>query len=659
LTGGARAADSWKVAAAEINDAIDAFRRGDLDRAEALARAAVDDESSAEWLHLLGLVQCRRGDPAAGVRWLLRACDSEPENLAFRVIAARALVDAGRAREVLAMPEPPPIASAPAMAMWQARGEAADAAGDDMVSERAWRTIAGAAPADWRAWANLGDALARLGRWAEASSALANALRLNPAEQPLQKKYAGALGHAGLHEQSAEQFRRMIESGTADSQTRLTLARLYADLGRHDESVHQLEEAARAVGASAEDGLLRIALPHGSHASSIGDSEIAALRELALLLERTNRMDGLRNLIDDAQGFGVAPERLGYPMALLALRDGDAARARQLLLTEDAKRDPVRWHVLMARIEESLGNAGAAFAEAEAMHDAVANRLDWRRRAADYLEKIDRWARTVDDDWVRKLTPLDPGPRRAPAFLVGFPRSGTTLLDTFLRGHPNTCVVEEQNMLNAAEAVIGDFADLASRSPHELEQARRAYFAELDRHIGPGFEGIVIDKLPLNMLGLPIVYSLFPDARVIFAQRHPCDVVLSCFLQAFAQNDAMACFLDLADAGRLYDSAMRLFSSGRELLPLSFHTSVYEDLIADPEAALRPAVKFLGLGWRPELLDYRATAMARGTINTPSYAQVVRPLSKAPAGRWRRYREQLKPVLPALLPWAERLGYPS
>ncbi|HEY7005809.1 MAG TPA: tetratricopeptide repeat protein, partial [Sphingomicrobium sp.] len=89
------AADSCRVSAnAELTEALDAFRRGDLDRARSLAEAAVAGEPSAEWQHLLGLIHCRRGDPASGVEWLLRACDTEPDNLGFRVIAGRALIDA-------------------------------------------------------------------------------------------------------------------------------------------------------------------------------------------------------------------------------------------------------------------------------------------------------------------------------------------------------------------------------------------------------------------------------------------------------------------------------------------------------------------------------------------------------------------------------------
>ena len=95
----------------------------------------------------------------------------------------------------------------------------------------------------------------------------------------------------------------------------------------------------------------------------------------------------------------------------------------------------------------------------------------------------------------------------------------------------------------------------------------------------------------------------------------------------------------------------------REALPSQVYTSVYETLVADPEAALRPLLEFLGLEWHDELLDHRSTAAKRGAIITASYDQVIEPISTRPRGRWRRYETQLAPVLPVLLPWAERLGY--
>jgi hypothetical protein len=222
-------------------------------------------------------------------------------------------------------------------------------------------------------------------------------------------------------------------------------------------------------------------------------------------------------------------------------------------------------------------------------------------------------------------------------------------------GHPNVTVVEEFPMLGAAQSIAGDIPLRVSNE--RLGRARQAYFDELDRHIDGEFSGLVVDKLPLNMIGLPIIQALFPDAPVIFAQRHPCDCVLSAFMQGFALNDAMACFLTIEGSADLYDAAMDTFSASREMLGTTVHTVVYEELIEDPEAALRPVVEFLGLDWHADLLNHQVTAVRRGAISTPSYDQVVRPLTKAPSGRWRRYEEQLAPVLPVLLPWAKRLGY--
>jgi hypothetical protein len=168
---------------------------------------------------------------------------------------------------------------------------------------------------------------------------------------------------------------------------------------------------------------------------------------------------------------------------------------------------------------------------------------------------------------------------------------------------------------------------------------------------------VAIDKMPLNPLAMPDAHCLFPDARIVFVQRHPCDAVLSCFMQGFALNDATACFLDLVDAAAAYDAIMTMWLRSRELLPLTVHTLVYERLVAAPEDELRPLVDFLGLEWQAQMLDHRATARGRGAIGTPSYDQVVEPLSQGPSGRWRRYEKQIEPVLPVLLPWAEQLGY--
>ena len=390
-------------------------------------------------------------------------------------------------------------------------------------------------------------------------------------------------------------------------------------------------------------------------ALEIAPTHIPALRELGLTLERTNRMDALGTLLDDAAAAGLGGE-LPDLRALRALREGSGEEAWAIARTIDARADPVRLLALKAKCADRAGDSAQAFAAAEAMNRAIPGYAEWRRVGRDFRNYLRSGCEAMAA-WPRELPTAPPTDRPSPAFLVGFPRSGTTLADTFLMGHPDVHVLEEVQMLATAARSLPTDIDLPATTPEQLGSAREVYYAELDHHLEPGVGGLVIDKLPLNMFSLPLIASLFPDARVIFVQRHPCDCVLSAFMQDFRLNAAMASFLDLGDAAELYDSGMRFFIKARERTRLDIHTLVYEQLIADPESTLRAAVDFLGLEWRPELLDHRATAAARGAIATPSYSQVSHALSARPSGRWRRYEEQLAGILPLLQPWAERLGY--
>lgn len=641
---------------ADISEAIDAFQRGDLDRALSLAEVEVGAGGSPQWRHLLGLVHCRLADPQAGVGHLRAAAEAEPDNTAYAVMLVRALVDCGRAREALEA-APKPSGTSPAeLALWHARAEAADAAGEADAAAEAWGKLCTAGSSDWRMWSSFGNSLASAGHWGEAAKALRQAVALNPEELALRRSLASALARAGLHDESADVLLQWVEAAPADPENRILLARLLADLGRHAESDAQLDQAARLTTGRgfSEDGELLVAMARKAVSQEV---DVQLLRELARLLERTSRLDTLRTLLAHAGTLGIARDRLGYPAAAVALKDGQPDEARRLLLADSPDSDPVRWHWLMARIADSLGDPATAFTEAEAMNHAAPDFDAWRARASQHIALVGSLADRITPDWASRIRTAAPSARRSPAFLVGFPRSGTTLLDTFLMGHPDTQVLEEVPLIHAVETALGKIEDLPERSPDELAAARDAYFAELDRHVPNGFSGLAVDKLPLNLIAAPFLYATFPDAPVVFAQRHPCDCVLSCFMQGFALNNSMACFLDIRDAAAFYDKAMTAWTRACENLPIKVHSLVYEELVADPEAALRPLVGFLGLDWSDELLDHRATAKARGAISTPSYDQVVQPLSSAAAGRWRRYEKQLEPVLPLLLPWAERLGY--
>jgi hypothetical protein len=175
----------------------------------------------------------------------------------------------------------------------------------------------------------------------------------------------------------------------------------------------------------------------------------------------------------------------------------------------------------------------------------------------------------------------------------------------------------------------------------------------LNEHVPTGFAGLVIDKFPLDMAAAPVIDAVFPDAPLIFAQRHPCDVVLSGFMQPIGVVN----FSNIEAAAAYYDAMMSIWTAAREALQLNVQSVVYEELVSNPEVTLRPLIAFLGLEWDDRVLDHQRAARERGTIVTPSYDQVTEPVTRSAVGRWKRYAKQMEPALPILLPWAERLGY--
>lgn len=248
----------------------------------------------------------------------------------------------------------------------------------------------------------------------------------------------------------------------------------------------------------------------------------------------------------------------------------------------------------------------------------------------------------------------------APVFLVGFPRSGTTLLDQVLSSHPDVaCIEEKEHFANALAGVITDQAKLDALedlSAGEIAAARADYWARVRGEGVAPDTPVVVDKLPLNIVVLPLIKRVFPDAKIIFALRDPRDVILSCYQQRFGMNAAMAQFLELERAAAYYDAVMTLMQASRERLALDLHQIRYEDVVADLESAARGLAAFLGLAFDERMLRFNETAMKRA-IRTPSARQVIQPLYARSSGRWRRYAAELAPALPLLDPWAVRFGY--
>jgi len=218
-------------------------------------------------------------------------------------------------------------------------------------------------------------------------------------------------------------------------------------------------------------------------------------------------------------------------------------------------------------------------------------------------------------------------------------------------------VLEERRPLRDVETGLNGIERLADLDADGIGKLRDAYFAAVEKEIALRDDALLIDKSPLHMNKVPLIHRLFPDARFILALRHPCDVILSCFMTAFRLNDAMANFLDLRTAAEYYDLSFGHWTNCTSIMPVSVHAIRYEDLVDDAAAQLGPLLDYLDLAWDDSVLDHVSTARARGAITTASYAQVTETMYQRASGRWQRYRQHLEPVLPALAPWAEKFGY--
>lgn len=245
-------------------------------------------------------------------------------------------------------------------------------------------------------------------------------------------------------------------------------------------------------------------------------------------------------------------------------------------------------------------------------------------------------------------------------FLVGFPRSGTTLLEQALAGHPDVVTSEEVEGMRALireyMANAAGLAKLAALSGPALDPFRAKYW-NVFKDFGMNLQGkVFVDKHPLSTQMLPLIAKLFPRAKILFAIRDPRDVVLGCFRRPFRVNPAMFEFLTLAGTARFYDAVMGIGEICRHKLGLQWHDLRHEALIDNFDGELRKVTDFIGLEWDDAMRNFAERARTRAT-RTPSAVQLARGLSRSGMGQWRNYARQMTGVMPMLKPWVERFGY--
>jgi tetratricopeptide (TPR) repeat protein len=459
---------------------------------------------------------------------------------------------------------------------------------------------------------NLGFALASMGRREEAAAAYRRAVAIQPDYFHAWNNLGALLLADGRGEEAIVCLRRLVELRPQAPSSICNLARAL-------EMANQLDEAGELVGRV-------LALnPHHAQARLL----------MATIERRQGRTEEARHrlieLIDPNLSDPAIAASAFLALGLVLDQKGEYARAFRAF-----------------RQGNSIRGQLAEAQEPERLHATIERYRDWFT-----AERMAAWAGRADDD------------PRPPVFFVGFPRSGTTLMEQMLAAHPDIVTTGERSplagVIAALPGLVGDSADypafLADLTPTQVEAARRAFWDSAEASLGAVVhERQLVDKTPLNIIELGLISRVLPSARIVVALRDPRDVCLSCYMQEFEQNAAMANFFDLDGTARFYGAVMNLWRHYRTAMPLPYLEYRYEELVGDPGPTLRRVLEFIGVPWAPEVLRHQETARAR-FVDTPSRDAVTQELYDRAVGRWRHYADEMQTVLPHLDGFVDEFGY--
>jgi tetratricopeptide (TPR) repeat protein len=457
-----------------------------------------------------------------------------------------------------------------------------------------------------------GRALLADGETGAALAALERSVQLDPASGEALATLGDALRSAGRVAEAVEVQERALACAPDTPTLRVRAAHAHLDAG-------DLTRAEELVRPPAHEG-------HAGAIASLVDllEQRGALSEAAGWIER--HREAIASTPEAAIGAARTLRQLGRNAEGLALLAGiEAARLPA------ASR--CFWLYALGDALDHEGRTGPAFEAWREANELRRLRFDASAFAARVGELLQHDTR---DALARRPAADDDEDR--PVFVVGVPRSGTSLVEQILASHPRVLACGERDDLPQLSR------GLDRTSASDVERAARAYLAAVSD--SPRWEKAlrITDKLPHNAFHLGVAAQLFPAARVVHCTRDELDTGLSIFSRDFhASHDYATELESIAAFQRGYRAVM---AHWREHLPLSIFELRYETLVAEPEKTMRELLAFCGLEWNAAVLRFHQTARI---VNTAARSQVRQPLDAARIGRWRRYERELEPLRRALL----------
>ena len=653
-----------------IQEALGFARSGrlvDACRVAEQALAAGGDKVSLN--ALLGMLRMDTGENQRAIRHLEIAHAGKPADLRIATNLATALANAGEMDRVLDVATPELAFSDPTLQLARIRGYAAQMSDRPEEAVEAYEHVLRAMPNDWESHNNLGNARLLAGDVTAAVADLERAVALAPDAAPTRINLARSYRLVREFSKAEEILRQMVNDFPDDPQPLKDLHDLLKDQSRTDEILPVLDSALKLQPEDVE-----LLLARGRHFGTILEMDKAkgAFRDvlarnssngdafvgLATVYEHSEA-SALEGLVQEAEQQEIEVNALNLVRAFAHRRAKRFDEGSAALAKVDPDFEPARRQHLLGQMLEGLKDYDGAFASFQRMNELQSeDPSDPVGRAASLREQVRGQLAKTTETWFRQWRPGPADPvRRPPVFLVGFPRSGTTLLDTILMGHPDTAVMEERPVISRLEQELGGFDAIPALDEQAIRNAQKRYFEIASEYVDVDAAPVLVDKAPLLLNQAAFIHRLFPSAHFLLALRHPADVLVSCFVSNFNLNSAMANFLRLDTAAEFYDLTFKTWENARIIFPLNVQTIIYEQMVEDPAAVLRPVVEALGLEWHEDMLDHTRTAAERGLITTASYAQVTEPIYKRSVGRWQNYRKHLEPVLPVVAPWIQKFGY--
>ncbi|TWB36499.1 tetratricopeptide repeat-containing sulfotransferase family protein [Nitrospirillum pindoramense] len=669
------------------------WNAGQADQAERLCQhvlALWPGQSDA--LHLMGLMAHAYGNLDLAIDHLRRACQAPRVPAVYLSNLGEML----RQRGLLAEAE---VAARRAVTMdntlvagWNNLGIILQEAGklDDSLS--CLERVVALQPNYAEAHNNLGNTLKRMGRLDQARQRYEYALNLAPAYAEAQSNLANLLNDLGRPDEALAAARKAIDLNPRLSDAYINAAAVELGRNRNEEALRwidallsyaPLHAGALTVRATALRHLERLeeALGDARRAVSIQAENGEAQNVLGEVLQAVGLHEEALAAFDKAsKTLGFAPEKALINRGVVLMERGDKGEAKVAFeqVLAQYPRSASAWFNLsdlhrfqagdpaVTRMESLLYGPDPLQSQTDRTALNFALGKAWMDigdadRAFGYLNEGNRQKRATfsydsaaTERWMADIAAAFPagifGKAKATlagsdqaVFVLGMPRSGTTLIEQILASHPQVAAAGELSTFNALVNQLGPYPQTAPHLTPEICGGLGQRYLDFVRPLA-GSRRKVVDKMPSNFLFAGLINLALPDARIIHVRRDPVDTCLSCYTKLFTREQLFT--YDLAELGQFYRAYERLMDHWRAVLPADRFIEVqYEDVVDDLEGQARRLIEFCGLAWDPACLDFHKT---QRTIRTASLNQVRQPIFRSSVGRWRPFAAQLTPLLAAL-----------